>query len=465
MSNLNYLAEVLSRLHAQWKPHPGQVKIGKALFGEGKRYIFVQCGRKWGKSEFLIYTLTRWAMCNSGAQCYYFAPFQKQAREIIWQRLRLFIPKDWIKDENKTEGRITFHNDSFIKIDGSDNYEAFRGITPDIVAYDEFKDFKPEFHVAMEPNLGPKRAPLIVVGTPPDIEGQYTQLAEEFRADKEMGFWIEAPSHENPHNDTTALEKMQKKLIERGEPDTWEREYLGRFVKGGARSIFPMLNRARHIVDQTALRREWAKELNRLQWFMIADPGTTSVFGVLIASIHPYTRKIVIWDEVYETNAAFTTTGQIWPIISNKAALVNPFALPNSSEWFRIYDEAAAWFNMESIDRYGVGWAPTQKAASPKEVGLSLIKDLLLNDAVQISSSCQKLIWEMENYALDQNGRIPKKHDHLIDCFRYMLHAANYTVVKRAEPKQQVKQEMRRGYSLEEDLRAESIDLPDDWYE
>jgi len=463
--NLGYLAEVLETLHKRWTPHEGQVKIGQALFSDAKKRIFVQCGRKWGKSEFLVYTLVRWAMLNSGAQCYYFAPFQKQAREIIWQRLRLFIPHEWVKDENKTEGRITFHNDAFIKIDGSDNYEAFRGITPDIVAYDEFKDFRPEFHVAMEPNLGPKRAPLIVVGTPPDIEGQYTQLAEEFRIDTEEGFWIEASSYENKYNDLKQLEKMKTKLLARGESDVWEREYMGRFVKGGARSLFPMLERARHVVEPEKLKREMSRELNRLQWFMIADPGTTSVFGALIAAIHPYSRKIYIFDEVYETTPAFATTGQIWPVLSIKAIAANPHLLPNSTEWFRVYDEAAAWFNMESIDRYGIGWVPTQKAAAPKEVGLGLIKDLLLSDMVVISSSCQKLLWEMENYALDSNGRIPKKNDHLIDCFRYMLHAAGYTVVRKAEPKEKAKDEMRRGYSLEEDLRNETIDLPDDWYE
>lgn len=462
---IGYLAGVLQALHDKWSPHPGQVKIGQALFGQGKKRIFVQCGRKWGKSEFLIYTLVRWAMLNTGAQCYYFAPFQKQAREIIWQRLRQFIPREWVKDENKTEGRITFLNESFIKVDGSDNYESYRGITPDIVVYDEFKDFRPEFHVAMEPNLGPKRAPLIVVGTPPDQEGQYTQLAEEFRSDTEEGFWIEASSFENPYNDTKALEKMRLKLIDRSEPDTWEREYMGRFVKGGARSIFPMLSAARHVVEHEALKKDVLKELNRLNWYIVADPGTTSVFGTLIAGIHKYSRKVYIFNEIYETNPSQSTTGQIWPVITTKALEAHPHALANSDQWYRIYDEAAAWFNMECIDRYGVGWIPTQKAAAPKEMGLSLIKDLLLMDMVVISSSCKKLLWEMENYFLDHNGKIPKKNDHLIDCFRYLLHAANYTIVERAVPRPKEPDEMRRGFSLAEDLANDFNDLPDDYYD
>ncbi len=439
--------------------------VGQALFKDGKKRIFVQCGRKWGKSEFLIYTLLRWAMLNTNSQCYYFAPYQKQAREILWTRLKQFIPREWVSDENKTEGRITLVSGSFIKIDGSDNYESFRGITPDIVAYDEFKDFRPEFHVAMEPNLGPRKAPLIIVGTPPDFDGQYTELADEIRADKDDGFWIEASSYENPYNDPKWLDQMKGKLLKRGEPDVWEREYLGRYVKGGSRSIFPMLKRPLHVMEYAALKQELRRDLHKLNWFMVVDPGTTSVFGGLIAAIHPYSRKIYVFDELYETSPAKATTGQVWPVLSLKAAEANPHQIASGHEWFRIYDEAAAWFNMESIDRFQVGWSPTQKAAAPKEVGLGLLKDLLQDSLLVMTDRCEKLFWEMENYALDANGRIPKKHDHLIDCLRYLLHAANYTVVQKPEPKQIPKEEGRRMISMEQDFRADKQDLPDDYYD
>lgn len=456
-----YLAGVLGKLHEQWTPHKGQIKVGQALFRYGKTRIFVQCGRKWGKSEFLIYTLVRWAMLNTGSHCYYFAPFQKQAREILWVRLKQFIPQDWIKDENKTEARITLITGSFIKIDGSDNYEAYRGITPDIVAYDEFKDFRPEFHVAMEPNLGPKNAPLLIVGTPPDVEGQYTELAAEMRED---GFWIEAPSEENPHMDKAWLDKMKAKLISRGEADVWEREYMGRFIKGGSRTIFPMFKPTLHVVDYAALKAQLRRDIHKLQWFIVADPGTTSVFAAIIVGINQYTRQIYVFDEVYETVAAETTTGRIWPHISALALEANPNALPGGQDWYRIYDEAASWFAMESLDRFNVSWVPTQKAAAPKDMGLSLIKDLLLSNQITFSSRCVKGIWEIENYALDAHGRIPKKNDHIIDTLRYLLHAANYTVVERKEPRQKAKDEMRRGYRMEEDFPDDMYDMPDEDY-
>lgn len=469
-SALGQLAGVVSALHAQWTPHKGQIRVGRALFNDNRRRLFVQCGRKWGKSEFLIYTLVRWAAVNPNSACYYFAPFQKQAREILWQRLLQFVPRAFYNAEagiNKTEGRITLLNGSFIKLDGSDNFEAYRGVTPDIVAYDEFKDFRPEFHVAMEPNLAPKNAPLLIVGTPPDVEGQYTELAEEIRADSRDGFWIEAPSSENPHIPSDWLEKTRTKLIARGEPDTWEREYMGRFVKGGARSIFPMFNSALHTVEPERLRRELRDDLHKLEWYLAADPGTTTTFAALILAIHPYTRKVYVFDEIYEQDTKNTTTGRIWPLMRDKMALANPNALPDSDTWYRVYDEAAAWFAAEVLDRYNVQFVPTAKAAAAKETGLGLIKDLMTSRAIVISRACEKLIWEVESYMLDANGRIPKKNDHLIDALRYALHAASYSAVELKEPKQKAKDEMRRAYTLKEDLAnmfGDKYNMPDDDY-
>ncbi len=459
-----YLAEIIGLIHSRFTPHAGQIRVGRKLFNDGCKRIFVQCGRKWGKSEFLIYSLLRWAALKDGQACYYFAPFQKQAREIIWQRLNQFIPVELIADVNKTEGRITLKNGSFIKVDGSDNYEAYRGVTPDIVALDEFKDFRPEFFVAMEPNLLPKQAPLLICGTPPSTTGQYTEIANEFRQDS-GGYWIEAPTSENPHIDSAYLSRIKGKLEARGEYDVWIREYLGQFKKGGKDSIFPMLDEARHVVDYAALKQRLHTELHKFQWFMVSDPGTTSIFGSLVVGMHPYTRHLYIFDEIYESEPAKTTTGQIWPRMQELMLEANPSHLPGGEEWYRIYDEAAAWFAAESLDRFNVGWVPTRKSSALKEDGLGLIKDLLLNNCLTISSRCQKLLWEMSNYIKDAQGRIPKKNDHLIDCLRYLLQAANYTTVTRPEPKPIQREDQRRAYRMEDDFASEFNDLPDNDYD
>lgn len=456
-------AAYVAALHSRWTPHDGQTRVGRALFQQNIRRIFIQCGRKWGKSEIAMYILVRWAVMNPGSACYYIAPFQKQAKEIIWQRLLKFIPPELMEGEpNRTELRIPLKGGSFIKVDGSDNYEAYRGITPDIVIYDEFKDFRPEFHIAMEPNLAPKNAPLVILGTPPNHDCQYTELADEFRDLEDCAHFI-APTEQNPHIPKDWLSKMREKLIARGELDVWEREYMARFIKGGANAVFPMFSRERHVFNHDELMKMIERDKKKLQWFTVADPGTASCFGVLIAALNPYTKVWYWLDEIYEKNHRETSTGRIWPRMQLKEQDLHPQA--REDDFDRTSDEAAAWFRNEMMDRYNVHFRPTEKSANAKEEGLSLIKDQLLgrftedgqySPVVYVSDRCENLIWEAENYIKDEKtGKIPKKNDHLLDCIRYLNAAAGYDPTMVQEPAPPVQKEGRRGFTIEEDLASE----------
>jgi hypothetical protein len=114
------LAKILSDLHRAWKPHPGQKLIIKKLFGDGAPAVMSEWGRKGGKTETIEYFLTRGGLTRGGGW-YYFAPEQKQAKEIVWAsgRLQKFVPRHYIAAINNTEMRITLTNGSFIKVDGS----------------------------------------------------------------------------------------------------------------------------------------------------------------------------------------------------------------------------------------------------------------------------------------------------------------------------------------------------------
>ncbi len=104
-------------------------------------------------------------------------------------------------------------------------------------------------------------------------------------------------------------------------------------------------------------------------------------------------------------------------------------------DWIKSIDEAAAWANNELMAQYGVYFMPTAKHKNKKDDGISLIKDLLIQDVMMISSACEPLLWEMENYITDDFGKFPKKNDHLLDCLRYLLASANYDINEAFEAK------------------------------
>ena len=410
----------------------------------------MECGRNWGKTEFAAYALTRWAYLNPGSENYYFAPEQKQGREIIWKsnRLQNMVPKEWVDSVNETEMRITFKNGSFIKVDGSDNIDSYRGVKPKgLVVLEEYKDFRPGFYDVFDPNRAPFNAPILIIGTPPDVPDHHFIIkADEFKADPSKQYF-NAPTSENPVITERWLLKKKKEYYDRGEGEAFEREYMARRVFGGKRAIFPMIH-SLEATEHDEIIRRLKRDIKKLEFFTISDPGTTTVSAVLFGAINRYTKDIFLLDEIYETDQAKTSVSNVGGRIVEKEHELGF----GRAEWDEVADEAAAWFMTEMYDRFGRSFRPTEKNANKKETGLSLIKDTLLAGKFIVSDRCKKWLWEMKNYVKDDSGKIPKGNDHLIDCTRYLLAAANYVLETEKEPIPEAQREDFRGARIIDDF-------------
>jgi hypothetical protein len=451
MNDAAVYIEFIEKIHARWHPHRGQVRVGKALFDKDIRDIFLECGRNWGKTEFAAYALLRWAWCHSESENYYFAPEQKQGREIIWEsnRLQNMVPKEWISGSpNQTEMRITLTNGSFIKVDGSDNIDSYRGVKPKgLIVLEEYKDFRPGFYDVFDPNRAPYNAPILIIGTPPDVpEHHFITKADEFLNDPDKAYF-NAPTSENPIINEQWLAKKKSEYYNRGEGEAFEREYMARRVFGGKKSILPMVN-SFQVTPHDEVMRSIVRDAKKLQFFCVADPGTTTCFATLFGCINPYSKIIYLLDEIYETDQAKTSVSIIGSRMVEKQVELGF----GRAEWDEVADEAAAWFINEMSDRFEHHFRPTEKAQNKKEFGLSLIKDIFLKNKIVISDRCIKLMWEMMNYVKDDRGNIPKLNDHLIDCFRYFLAAAGYQLETEAEPLPEDKNENFRGARIEDDF-------------
>lgn len=430
---LTQYVAVIQHLHSKWTPHPGQIKVGQALFDRDIRSLFIQCGRKWGKTELILYFLWRWAFLNKGAHCYYISPYQVQSKEIVWanQRLQHFGPRSWLKPGsegiNNTELRLNFVNGSFIKCDGSDNFDRYRGIQPHLVVLEEYKDHRQEFMEAMRPNLAPFNAPSIYIGTPPEQDDHfYWRDSDDHKSNPNYLFY-EAPTWDNPHISRAWLDEEKKRLYDRGEGDVWEREYGAKRVKGGASKIFPMLNDST-IKPHSEVLQMVSKDKGKLQWFLWADPAAASCFGVLFVALNPYSKTWYVFDEIYESKQDLMSVTQIGTRIKSIRD-----ELYKSDSWLQGYDEAATWFALEMLNQFSEHYIPSQKLKSSKEEGLSLIKDILLQGKLIVSDRCVNFYRELDHYRKDKNNKIPKLNDHLIDCFRYILIASSYSLVEEKE--------------------------------
>lgn len=482
----------MNDLHSVFTPHAGQILVGRELFYHKKTRVFVRCGRKWGKTTKEIYTLYRWALTIPNGQFYYIAPFYNQASELIWkpQFLQNFLYRPekgidlrnkYIADAHETDKRITFKNGSFIKLMGSDNYESGRGLTPDGAVYDEFKDHDYRFHEGFKDNLLPKKAPLLIVGTPPDTYDHFfVRTEEDFRLDP-RGACFKMPTHTNPYIDKDELELEKEASLRKGEWAKYMREIEAEIVPGGANSIFPMFKIPRlnpagefegestHVKDSDKLDIKIEGHHKDYNYYCAFDPGSSLVFGVIFMAVNKYTKQVIILDEIYETNRNETSPKRIWP----KAVAIMKRYAP-VEKWYKVYDYAATWFQVEINNEFGISLTPCIKDVNKKDVALSLIKDFMLEENYEdeplfvVAKRCKKTIWEITNYATDEHGKIPKANDHLIDALRYNFNSAGLHTVPR---KKRVRPDDMRSWNREDYMDEEELEIIDfdqehteEWY-
>lgn len=421
-------------------------------------------------TDLMAYLFWRFANLHPGSENYYFAPLQNQGREIIWEprRLQDFGNPNWIESINEVEMRITFTNGSFVKVDGSDNIDKYRGVKitkGGLIGFDEYKDFRPNFYSVIDPNL--LNAYLLIVGTPPETDSHFTTDADEFAANPKKRYF-NMPSETNPHISREWLAGKKEELYRKGDGPVWEREYMAKRVKGGKSAILPQANSI-EMRSQVTILRSILRDKKKLNWYCIADPGTATCFGVMFLAVNPYSKKIHVLETIYEKDQSKTGVTQIGPrIIETKNRLCPDV------EWVMVADEAAAWFIKEMYDNYEVSFGSSNKADNAKENGLGLMKDIMLaglleiagrperSNAIKIEEAeqAEAFLWEMQNYVKDKHGKIPKGNDHLIDTFRYFLGEEKYQI-KAEPPSQKAGESERRGYTMEED-HPEIHDITDD---
>lgn len=479
-------SETIGKFHDYLKsnnrfPHSGQLKVIRAFFRDKKRMVFAMCGRKWGKSECILYIAWRYAIENPGANVYIIAPTKKHGKDLYWvnKRLQSYGCKEFISEERDSEISLVFNiknqNDipSRIFVEGSENYNSLRGINPDLVIYDEGRDHQAEFDIeVMRPNLAAKNASLVVISTPPDSECHYIEMMKEWLLAVENKdpsyFFISAPSSDNPIIDKIWLEKEKARLYSTGQGAVYEREYNAKYVPGGASAVLPMWQgyKDKIIKPKKYIENLIQKDKKRMDWFTISDPAQ-SCFAVLLLGHNRYTSQLFVVDSIYEKDRLKTSASKIFPRVMEKALSW----YPNEDKWEHWYDPAAAWYQVEVYDKFGIGLSSVKKRGlkkDPKALDskISLIKDIITRpNTLFICEEVSSLPWEWDNWVYKPNGELPDKNDHQIDNFFYALEVTKFSVQLEVDPEFSVEaeeKEAKKGFSKSIESVIRDIQVQED---
>ena len=402
--------------------------------------LFLPWGRKCGKSHLCCFLLSKVALLTPKSCAIYVAPSRADAKRILWdnKRIQEFLGEDAYKMIERIDNRdlmIHFKNGSYIQLMGSLKYESANGLSPDIIIYDEFKAFHPNFHRTMSPNRAAKGAKLVIVGTLADSDAmnrkQYQAMQEIAKTD-DSSFYLEQTTFDNPVITSNpkamrAIEKDIRAYRQEGREDIVQREYYCKIVAGGSNAIFPAFSPTKHVRVHEELLQDLHTQWNELQFFCIIDPATTSTFGALLMAYSPFTGKVYALDEVYEKDIKKMAISKIFPVILSKAKEIH--GSPDfEGVWYPVYDEAGVWAANEIQDQFDISFSPTDKSQMVKSAGISVINHLLTTVHLIISNRCKNFIEEIQMCKKDSKGNIRKEDDHLLDCMRYFLQAAHYTV-------------------------------------
>jgi hypothetical protein len=440
IADAEYRAKFLNGLHERIELNSFQLEVAGNVFA-GKNVV-ASVGRKAGKSTCVQYIATRKAALFKRSYIYVILPTVKQAREIYWEQLIIpdICPPGFITKMSRTELRITFSSGSFIKFDGSDNPELHRGPAVHLFVVDELKDCEPKLMPAMLPNLLATKGTFAMFGTPPDEAESpkakmWFEMVERPLTDKTT-IYIEGKSEENPFNDKNALRKERERLIAAGQEDVWLREYCGQFKRSQVESIFPMFTEIDHVfktgdVLDEALALSRSSEPGQWEWWLIQDPGSSSVFGHLYIGYYKPLAMVYIVDEAYVTDPKRATVLEMYRVEMRKMGAIEP----DLNKWINVYDEQASWFPNERAQMGAAGrLVPTDKnkwrTAYEKDLkaGLTTVRDMLTYKRVKIADRCENLIREIRGYRKKHVKR--KSQDHLIDCLRYFVLKSFYTIPK-----------------------------------
>jgi hypothetical protein len=206
-----------------FRPHVYQIEAKRSM----KRFSVLVCHRRWGKTVFAVTELVLAALATDkkDMRLAYVAPYRKQAKDIAWDYFKKFCSKIPGVTFNETELEVHFPNGAKIKLYGTDNAEALRGLYFDYVVLDEVADMPP--HVwgeIIRPALSDRKGRCLFIGTPKglnvffELYNRGTSGAEKdwigliFPASKTVGKlpWLDQEELDNARRDLSPSQYRQE---------------------------------------------------------------------------------------------------------------------------------------------------------------------------------------------------------------------------------------------------------------
>lgn len=157
-----------------YAPRQHQTEIHNAL--DEKRFGLIVAHRRFGKTVCTLNQLIKKALLNTNERPRfgYIAPYRTQAESIAWEYLKTFTAPIPDREVNISKLEITLPNSASIRLFGSDNADALRGLYFDGVVIDEPALMRPNvWGEIIRPCLADRQGWAVFIGTPRGMDFFY----------------------------------------------------------------------------------------------------------------------------------------------------------------------------------------------------------------------------------------------------------------------------------------------------
>lgn len=222
---------------------PAQLKIEQSP----ARFKIIRAGRKFGKTTYAQKKALDWLGPPNSVH-WHIAPTYKQAKLISWNEFKRMIPAQALgKKPNDTDLVMTLKNGSQLYLMGSDDRDSLRGPAPSSVTFEEAAFHQKEaWYEVIRPNLMPRKAPALFIGTPKGFNW-FKDLEDEairsIKAGENKWATFHYTVYDNPHISKEEIEDSHKDC---DSEEVWRQEYLAEFESSVGR-VFSAFSDQRHV--------------------------------------------------------------------------------------------------------------------------------------------------------------------------------------------------------------------------
>jgi hypothetical protein len=324
-----------------------------------------------------------------------------------WKHVKPFSVKD-------NKGILTTVWGSYAILDGLDNYNSQRGQELDEIFVDEFRDIRPEARDVLIGRLRgqtyknlKKEHRIWYATTPPDNPYYLQKLAAECTDNQKFIF---GTTYDNIDNLPPGYIESQISTLD---PETIEREIMGRFVFTNGKRFAYMFSKEKHI-GTTHIN-------DRLPLYLSfdfnLDPATCIIGQHTENYIHIHgeirLRNASIYDVCSEIKRRYP--GYIYVITGDAAGNSREKATRDLTSMYDIIQmELGLPSHLIQVDKHN----PTHRT------NRTLVNSIFQHLEVIINPSCEYLIQDLDMVQCDETGSIDKSNKeltHLLDCYRYYV--------------------------------------------